>query len=96
MSGGGKERVSIGERTLLEANSGVGISLGNDCRVEAGFYLKSTTPVRLPDGNVIKAGRLSGGDNMMFRRNATTGEVEMVPNNGGEWGGLNEVLHTNQ
>lgn len=95
LSGGGKEKVSIGERTLLEANCGVGISLGDDCRVEAGLYVKSTTPVKLPDGSVVKAATLSGGDNMMFRRNAKDGAVELVPNKGGEWGGLNTELHKN-
>lgn len=95
LSGGGKEKVSIGERCLLEANSGIGISLGDDCRVEAGIYVKSTTPVRLPDGNVVKASVLSGQDNMMFRRNAHNGAMEMVPNKGGEWGGLNTDLHKN-
>lgn len=93
MSGGGKEVVSIGQRCLLEANSGIGISLGDDCRVEAGIYVKSTTPVTLPDGNVVKAAKLSGSNNMLLRRNAITGTVEMVPNDGGEWGGLNQALH---
>lgn len=94
LSGGGKEKIAIGERTLLEANSGTGISLGDDCRIEAGLYVKSTTPVQLPDGSIIKAAEVSGGNNMMFRRNAQTGTVELVANKGGEWGGLNADLHT--
>lgn len=93
LSGGGKQKISIGQRTLLEANCGTGISLGNDCRVEAGTYVKATTPVTLPDGSVVKAIAISGGDNMLLRRNAGSGVVEMVPNKGGEWGGLNKMLH---
>lgn len=93
LSGGGKEKITVGEGCLLEANSGLGISLGDDCRVEAGLYVKSTTPVSLPDGRVVKAAELSGDNNMMFRRNAQTGAVELVPNKGTEWGGLNTELH---
>jgi 2,3,4,5-tetrahydropyridine-2-carboxylate N-succinyltransferase len=95
LSGGGKEMVSIGGNCLLEAESGVGISLGNDCRVEAGLYVKATTPVKLPDGNVIKAIKLSGQNDMLFRRNSQTGVVEVVPNKGTTWIGLNEALHKN-
>lgn len=103
MSGGGKEKISIGEHTLLEANSGVGISLGDHCRVEAGFYIKSTTPIRVNDGSLlgvedgtfVKAEQLSGRDNMLIRRNAKDGVVEVVPNKGDEWGGLNAALHAN-
>lgn len=95
MSGGGKEVISIGEKCLLEANSGTGISLGDNCRVEAGTYVKSTTRVKLPDGTWVKAEKLSGMDNMMFRRNSISGEVELVPNEGDEWGGLNAALHSN-
>ena len=36
LSGGGTDRVSIGERCLLGAESGLGIALGDDCVVEAG------------------------------------------------------------
>ncbi|MHB1865420.1 MAG: tetrahydrodipicolinate N-succinyltransferase N-terminal domain-containing protein [Candidatus Saccharimonadales bacterium] len=96
MSGGGKEVITIGEKCLLEANSGTGISLGDNCRVEAGTYIKSTTPVQLPDGDTVKAALLSGSSNMMLRRNATTGVVELLPTEGTEWGGLNQVLHSNQ
>lgn len=96
MSGGGKEVISIGDNCLLEANSGIGISLGDRCRVEAGTYVKSTTPVKLPDGTTVKAAALSGRDNMMFRRNAISGEVQLLPNEGTEWGGLNQVLHDNR
>lgn len=95
LSGGGKETVSIGGNCLLEAESGVGISLGDDCRVEAGLYVKATTPVKLPDGRAIKARELSGQNNMLFRRNSQTGIVEVVPNKSITWVGLNEALHKN-
>ncbi|RIJ45295.1 2,3,4,5-tetrahydropyridine-2,6-dicarboxylate N-succinyltransferase, partial [Clavibacter lycopersici] len=39
LSGGGTQRVVIGERALLGANSGVGISIGDDSVVEAGLYV---------------------------------------------------------
>lgn len=93
LSGGGKEHISIGENSLLEANSGTGISLGDNCRVEAGTYIKATTPVKLPDGQTVKARQLSGQSNMLLRRNASSGKVEMVPVTGTEWGGLNSTLH---
>lgn len=95
LSGGGERKITIGKRCLLEANCGVGISLGDDCRVEAGLYVKATTPVLCPDGKTVKALELSGQDNMMFRRNARTGVVEMLPNIGTQWAGLNQDLHNN-
>ena len=94
LSGGGKEMVTIGQRCLLGANSGLGISLGDDCVVEAGLYVTAGTLVRLPDGNVVKAREVSGADNLLFRRNSTTGAVEVVQRNG-SWGGLNSALHKN-
>ncbi|MFI9174802.1 2,3,4,5-tetrahydropyridine-2,6-dicarboxylate N-succinyltransferase [Streptomyces lincolnensis] len=93
LSGGGTERVSIGERSLIGAEAGVGIALGNDCVVEAGLYLTSGTKVTLPDGQIVKARELSGADSILFRRNSVTGTVQAVPNNA-EWGGLNEILHS--
>ncbi|MFJ8080385.1 2,3,4,5-tetrahydropyridine-2,6-dicarboxylate N-succinyltransferase [Streptomyces sp. NPDC096205] len=93
LSGGGKERVAIGERSLVGAEAGVGIALGNDCVVEAGLYLTAGTKVTLPDGQIVKARELSGADNILFRRNSVTGAVQAVPNNA-EWGGLNEILHS--
>ena len=94
LSGGGQEEISIGERCLLGANSGLGISLGNDCIIEAGLYLTAGTKITLPDGEV-KAGRhLSGIDGLLFRRNSLSGAVEAVPN-GVSWGGLNAALHAN-
>jgi 2,3,4,5-tetrahydropyridine-2-carboxylate N-succinyltransferase len=94
LSGGGTEVIRIGERCLLGANSGIGISLGDDCVVEAGLYVTAGTVVTLPDGDMAKGGELSGIDNMMFRRNSVSGRVEALPRSG-SWGGLNEALHRN-
>ena len=94
LSGGGKEVVSIGERCLLGANSGIGISLGDECIVEAGLYVTGGTLVTLPDGNVVKGRELSGASGLLFRRNSVSGAVEAVPRSG-SWGGLNAALHKN-
>ncbi|HEX6945867.1 MAG TPA: 2,3,4,5-tetrahydropyridine-2,6-dicarboxylate N-succinyltransferase [Acidimicrobiia bacterium] len=94
LSGGGQERISIGERCLLGANSGLGISLGDDCVVEAGLYVTAGTVITLPDGKTAKAREMSGISGMLFRRNSTTGAVEALPREG-SWGGLNEALHKN-
>ena len=94
LSGGGKEVISIGEKTLLGANAGLGISLGNNCVVEAGLYLTAASKVELPDGEVIKARELSGANNLLFRRNSRTGAIEALVKEG-DWGGLNSVLHAN-
>ncbi|WKX69705.1 2,3,4,5-tetrahydropyridine-2,6-dicarboxylate N-succinyltransferase [Streptomyces sp. XD-27] len=93
LSGGGKQTISIGERCLLGAEAGIGISLGDDCIVEAGLYVTAGTRVTLPDGQVVKAVELSGATNLLFRRNSTTGAVEALPRSG-SWGGLNEALHS--
>jgi 2,3,4,5-tetrahydropyridine-2-carboxylate N-succinyltransferase len=93
LSGGGTQRVSVGERCLLGAESGLGIALGDDCVVEAGLYVTAGTRVTLPDGKIAKAVDLSGADNLLFRRNSTTGKVEVLPRSG-SWGGLNAVLHS--
>jgi 2,3,4,5-tetrahydropyridine-2-carboxylate N-succinyltransferase len=76
LSGGGKEVIAIGERCLLGANSGVGISLGDDCVVEAGCYITAGTKVTLPDGQVAKARDLSGQSGLLFLRNSVTGAME--------------------
>jgi 2,3,4,5-tetrahydropyridine-2-carboxylate N-succinyltransferase len=94
LSGGGKEVISIGEKTLLGANSGLGISLGNNCVVEAGLYLTAASKVELPDGQIIKAKELSGANNLLFRRNSQSGAIEALAKEG-SWGGLNSVLHAN-
>ena len=95
LSGGGTAVISLGERCLLGANAGLGISLGDDCVVEAGLYLTAGTKVTDPDGAVTKAGALSGASNLLFRRNSQTGAVEVSPRDGGSWSGLNAVLHAN-
>jgi 2,3,4,5-tetrahydropyridine-2,6-dicarboxylate N-succinyltransferase len=94
LSGGGKEVVSIGERCLLGANAGIGISLGDDCVVEAGCYVTAGTKVTLPDGQVAKARDLSGSNGILFRRNSVTGAIEAVPRQG-RGTELNEALHAN-
>ncbi|WP_104117144.1 2,3,4,5-tetrahydropyridine-2,6-dicarboxylate N-succinyltransferase [Arthrobacter sp. B1805] len=94
LSGGGKERITIGERCLLGAESGVGISLGNDCVVEAGLYLTAGTKVTLQDGTLVKAKDLSGEHGILFLRNSVTGAVEARPRTG-EGIALNPALHAN-
>jgi 2,3,4,5-tetrahydropyridine-2-carboxylate N-succinyltransferase len=94
LSGGGKEVISIGKRCLLGANAGVGISLGDDCIVEAGLYITAGTKVTGPDGTVVKAKDLSGASNLMLRRNSVSGAVEVVPNKG-TGVELNAALHAN-
>ena len=94
LSGGGKEVITIGQRCLLGANSGLGISLGDDCVVEAGLYLTAGTVVTDPEGRRVKARELSGQSGMLFRRNSTTGVVEVLAVRG-TWGSLNAQLHSN-
>lgn len=95
LSGGGKQRNRIGERSLLGANAGIGISLGDECIVEAGLYVTAGTKVKLPDGSVVAARTLSGQSGLLFRRNSQTGAVEVIPTDASRWGGLNTSLHTN-
>jgi 2,3,4,5-tetrahydropyridine-2-carboxylate N-succinyltransferase len=94
LSGGGKEVISIGENCLLGANSGCGISLGDNCVIESGTYVTAAAKVLLPDGEVVKAATLSGANNLLFRRNSQSGALEVVMRTG-TWGGLNSVLHAN-
>jgi 2,3,4,5-tetrahydropyridine-2-carboxylate N-succinyltransferase len=94
LSGGGKEVVSIGEKTLLGANSGCGISLGDNCIIEAGTYITAASKLRLPDGQIVKAAVLSGANDLLFRRNSIDGALEAVSRTG-TWGGLNSILHSN-
>jgi 2,3,4,5-tetrahydropyridine-2-carboxylate N-succinyltransferase len=94
LSGGGKEVISIGENCLLGANSGCGISLGDNCVIESGTYVTAAAKVLLPDGEVVKAATLSGANNLLFRRNSQSGALEAVMRTG-TWGGLNSVLHAN-
>jgi len=94
LSGGGKEVISVGKGSLIGANAGIGISLGNECIVEAGAYITAASKIRLPDGQVVKARELSGAHGMLFRRNSTDGSLEALPRSG-NWGGLNAALHSN-
>lgn len=94
LSGGGQEVIHIGERCLLGAQAGLGISLGNDCVIEAGLYITAGTKVTLPDGAVVKARELSGRDDLLFLRDSTTGKV-VVKNRRGQQVKLNDALHTN-
>ncbi|UBU16983.1 2,3,4,5-tetrahydropyridine-2,6-dicarboxylate N-succinyltransferase [Nonomuraea gerenzanensis] len=94
LSGGGKQVISIGERCLLGANAGLGISLGDDCVVEAGLYVTAGTRVTLPDGTVVKAAELSGSNGILLRRNSQSGAVEALPRKGGGIE-LNAALHAN-
>lgn len=96
LSGGGKHRTSIGERSLLGANAGTGISLGDDCIVEAGLYLTAGTKVKMPDGRIVSAREVSGASGLLYRRNSQTGAVEAIPNGtASPWSGLNSALHSN-
>jgi 2,3,4,5-tetrahydropyridine-2,6-dicarboxylate N-succinyltransferase len=95
LSGGGTQVISIGQRCLLGANSGLGISLGDDCVVEAGLYLTAGTIVALPGGQQAKARDLSGRPGLLFRRNSVTGTVEALTRPG-PWGSLSTDLHAGQ
>jgi 2,3,4,5-tetrahydropyridine-2-carboxylate N-succinyltransferase len=94
LSGGGQEVISVGEKCLIGANAGLGISLGDNCVIEAGLYLTAGSKVLLPDSKIVKAKELSGGNNLLFRRNSQTGSIEAQTRTG-SWGGLNSVLHKN-
>ena len=94
LSGGGSERVSLGERCLLGAESGLGIALGDDCVVEAGLYVTAGTKVTLPDGSVAKARELSGQSNLLFLRDSVSGAVLARPRDG-HGIVLNSALHAN-
>jgi len=95
LSGGGTETISVGERCLIGANAGIGISLGDDCVIEAGLYVTAGTKIALPDGHTVKARDVSGSSGLLFRRNSTTGTVEAVAREG-VGVELNEALHANQ
>jgi 2,3,4,5-tetrahydropyridine-2-carboxylate N-succinyltransferase len=94
LSGGGKEVISVGKRCLLGANSGLGISLGDDCVIEAGLYVTGGTKVQTSDGQTVKAKELSGANNLLFRRNSLSGAVEVVARDGSGIT-LNDALHAN-
>ena len=97
LSGGGTQRIAIGERALLGANSGIGISIGDDSVVEAGLYVTAGTKVVLLGGKgerpaTVKAVVLSGVPNLLFRRNSLNGQVEALSRSG-EGVSLNAALH---
>ena len=94
LSGGGTEVIRIGRGCLIGANAGVGISLGDDCVVEAGLYLTAGTKVALPTGEAVAARTLSGQDGLLFRRNSVTGAVEALVRTGPGIA-LNPMLHAN-
>ncbi len=97
LSGGGTEQVTIGERCLLGAEAGIGISLGDECVVEAGLYVTAGTLVAVhgPGGvEVVKAKLLSGKGGLLYRRNSQSGAVEALPRSA-KWEGLNADLHAN-
>jgi len=95
LSGGGTEVVSVGKNSLIGANGGIGISIGDECIVEAGCYITAGTLVTMPDGEVVKAKELSGHDGLLFRRNSKTGVIEAIAREGAGWQGLNADLHAN-
>lgn len=93
LSGGGTEVITVGKGCLIGANAGVGLSLGDNCVVEAGLYVTAGSKVTLPDGMVAKAKEVSGASDLLFRRNSQSGAIEVVARSG-TWGGLNAALHT--
>jgi 2,3,4,5-tetrahydropyridine-2-carboxylate N-succinyltransferase len=95
LSGGGTQVIAVGQRCLLGANSGLGISLGDDCVIEAGLYLTAGTIVTLPGGTQAKARELSGHAGLLFRRNSVTGSVEAIPRLGQQVS-LSADLHASQ
>ena len=94
LSGGGKEKITVGRGCLIGANAGIGISLGDDCVVEAGTYVSAGAKVTLPDGEVVKAVTLSGASGLLFWRNSVSGTLEVRPRTGSGVT-LNDVLHVN-
>ena len=95
LSGGGTTVISMGKKNLLGANAGLGISLGDNCIIESGLYLTAGTKVKMPDGEIVSARKLSGQSGLLFRRHSQTGAVEAIMTDGSLWGGLNTALHSN-
>jgi 2,3,4,5-tetrahydropyridine-2-carboxylate N-succinyltransferase len=94
LSGGGTEVIRIGKRCLVGANAGTGISLGDDCVVEAGCYVTAGTKVTLEDGRVVKGRDLSGSSGLLFLRDSVTGAVQARAR-AGKTVELNAALHAN-
>ncbi|NOQ82282.1 MAG: tetrahydrodipicolinate succinyltransferase [Methylophaga sp.] len=95
LSGGGTQVISMGKKNLLGANAGLGISLGDNCIVESGLYITAGTKVKMPDGEIVSARKLTGQSGLLFRRHSQTGAVEAIMTDGSLWGGLNSALHSN-
>lgn len=95
LSGGGKQVISMGEKNLLGANAGLGISLGDNCIIESGLYITAGTKVKMPDGTIVSARELTGQSGLLFRRHSQTGAVEAIMTDGSLWSGLNTALHSN-
>jgi len=95
LSGGGKAVITVGENSLIGANAGIGISLGNDCVVAAGTYVTAGSKVTMPDGSIIKASELSGQDGILFLTNSQTGAIEARPRGKRTGIELNADLHAN-
>jgi 2,3,4,5-tetrahydropyridine-2-carboxylate N-succinyltransferase len=94
LSGGGTEVIRIGKRCLVGANAGTGISLGDDCVVEAGCYVTGGTKVTLEDGRVVKGKDLSGSSGLLFLRDSVSGAIRALPR-AGKKVELNAALHAN-
>lgn len=95
LSGGGKQVISVGEKCLIGANAGLGISLGDECIIESGLYVTAGAKVKTPEGDIVSARELSGSSGLLFRRNSQTGSIEAIASNAELWGGLNAALHAN-
>ena len=95
LSGGGKQVVSIGKGSLLGANAGLGISLGDECIIESGLYITAGTKIKMQDGTIVSARELSGKSGLLYRRHSQTGSVEAIVTDSSLWGGLNSSLHSN-
>jgi 2,3,4,5-tetrahydropyridine-2-carboxylate N-succinyltransferase len=94
LSGGGTEKITVGEHCLIGANAGIGISLGEGCTVAAGVYVTAGTIVTLPGGEQVKAKELSGRPGLLYLQNSTTGKIEVRESDPSRWGGINEALHS--
>jgi 2,3,4,5-tetrahydropyridine-2-carboxylate N-succinyltransferase len=95
LSGGGKSVITVGENSLIGANAGIGISLGDDCVVAAGTYVTAGSKVTMPDGTVVKASELSGQNGILFLTNSQTGAIEARPRGDRTGIELNSALHAN-
>lgn len=98
LSGGGSVVVSIGESSLLGANSGLGFPLGDRCTVESGLYVTAGSKVLMLDSQgkeveTVKARDLAGVSDLLFRRNSVTGQIECLANKTAVE--LNSELHSN-